>query len=215
MTYKHLTTREFTLIADFGKVLRLIKLLSYSSAVKKPFTGSTVFWIAVKQLSNTLKAINAINSVVVVCTLNYQQLKLTISILRLKSGWTPDTIIGRGEHHISCSMRTLYRMFNRGEFDVHQLPMKGKSHPNGYIETRGRSKAGQLDRSIDERYPNYRQEFGHLTDTVQGHQHHGAVMTLVERISKVEIILNTHHRTAECVNRCLDEWLTNGTTSLI
>lgn len=32
-------------------------------------------------------------------------------------------------------------------------------------------------------------------------------MTLVERISKVEIILNVHHRTAECVNHCLDEWL--------
>ncbi len=32
-------------------------------------------------------------------------------------------------------------------------------------------------------------------------------MTLVERLSKVEIILNIHHRTAECVNTHLDQWL--------
>lgn len=58
-----------------------------------------------------------------------------------------------------------------------------------------------IGRNIDERYndyPNYRNEFGHLeADTVQGSKHHGAVMTLVERLSKVEIILNIHHRTAE------------------
>lgn len=48
--------------------------------------------------------------------------------------------------------------------------MKGKRHPNGYIETRGRGKAGQLGRSIYERYndyPNYRQEFGHLEAGIQ------------------------------------------------
>ena len=41
-------------------------------------------------------------------------------------------------------MRTLYRMFARGQynFDVQSLPMKGKRHPNGYIERRG--KAGAL-----------------------------------------------------------------------
>lgn len=92
-------------------------------------------------------------------------------------------------------MRTLYRMFKRGKFDVRQLPMKGRRHPNGYVETRGRGRTGQLGRNIDERYndyPNYRNEFGHLeADTVQGSKHHGAVMTLVERLSKVEIILNT------------------------
>jgi len=43
---------------------------------------------------------------------------------RIKDGWTPDTIIGRSEHQISCNTRTLYRMFKRGYFDVHQLPMK-------------------------------------------------------------------------------------------
>ncbi len=56
-------------------------------------------------------------------------------------------------------MRTLYRMFKRGEFDVRQLPMKGRRHPNSYVETCGRGRTRQLGRNIDERYndyPNYR-----------------------------------------------------------
>lgn len=49
-------------------------------------------------------------------------------------------------------MRTLYRMFARGQynFNAQQLPMKDKRHPNGYVERRG--KAGQLGRSIYQRY---------------------------------------------------------------
>ena len=66
-----------------------------------------------------------------------------------------DTIIGRDEHPISCSMRTLYRMFARNQygFSVKQLPMKGKRHPNGYVERRG--KTGQLGRSIYQRYRDF------------------------------------------------------------
>jgi len=130
---------------------------------------------------------------------------------RIKDGWTPDTIIGRSEHQISCNTRTLYRMFKRGYFDVHQLPMKGKRHPNGYVERRG--KAGQLGRDIYQRYqdyPSYTKEFGHLEgDTVQGKNHKGAVVTLVERISKLAIVLNSHHKDAENVTLCLDHWLSN------
>ncbi len=42
-------------------------------------------------------------------------------------------------------MRTLYRIFKRSkDLDVTSLPMKGKRHPNGYVERRG--KAGRLGR---------------------------------------------------------------------
>ncbi len=43
-------------------------------------------------------------------------------------------------------------MFARNQygFSVKQLPMKGKRHPNGYVEHR--VKAGQLGRSIYQRY---------------------------------------------------------------
>ena len=117
--------------------------------------------------------------------------------------------MGRAERPLSCSMRTLYRLFERGNFDVWILPMKGKRRPNGYVERRG--KAGQLGQSIHQRaidFPNFNREFGHLeADTVQGKGHQGAVMTLVERTSKVEVILNVHSKTATSVIQHLQEWL--------
>lgn len=102
-------------------------------------------------------------------------------------------------------------MFAREQynFNVLQLPMKGKRHPNGYVERRG--KAGHLGRSIYQRYqdfPHYQHEFGHFeADTVQGKAHHGAVMMLVERQSKVMIVLNVHRKTDEAINYHLDKWL--------
>ena len=102
-------------------------------------------------------------------------------------------------------------MFTRGQyhFAAQQLPMKGQRRPNGYVERCG--KAGHLGRSIYQRYqdfPHYQHEFGHFeADTVQGKAHRGAVMTLVERQSKVMIVLNVHHKTAKSVNQHLDCWL--------
>ena len=212
MTYKHLTTRELTLIADFWyqgtKAYRAAKLLQRSQ--------ETIY--RVYRFLNDGKTIDKYLQ-------TYQRHKRhcgrkqtqlpTIEVnyihAQIKAGWTPDTIIGNHEHPISCSMRTLYRMFARNQygFSVKQLPMKGKRHPNGYVEHRG--KAGQLGRSIYQRYrdfPHYQHEFGHFeADTVQGKAHRGAVMTLVERQSKVMIVLNIHHKTDEAVNCQLDQWL--------
>lgn len=212
MTYKHLTTRELTLITDFWyqgtKAYRAAKLLQRSQ--------ETIY--RVYRFLNDGKTIDKYLQ-------TYQRHKRrcgrkqtqlpTIEVnyihAQIKAGWTPDTIIGRHEHPISCSMRTLYRMFARNQygFSVKQLPMKGKRHPNGYVEHRG--KAGQLGRSIYQRYrdfPHYQHEFGHFeADTVQGKAHRGAVMTLVERQSKVMIVLNIHHKTDEAVNCQLDQWL--------
>jgi len=55
---------------------------------------------------------------------------------RVVQGWTPDVIVGRAEFSISCSMRTLYRMFKQGVFELTYLPMKGKRKNNGHKETR-------------------------------------------------------------------------------
>lgn len=41
---------------------------------------------------------------------------------KVAQGWTPDLIIGRAEHPIACSVRTLYRMFEKGLFDPLSLP---------------------------------------------------------------------------------------------
>ena len=115
-------------------------------------------------------------------------------------------------------MRTLYRIFKRSkDLDVTSLPMKGKRHPNGYVERRG--KAGRLGRALSERhqdYPNYHNEFGHFeVDTIQGKNHRGAVMTLVERKSKAVIILNTRHKTDKAIFEKLDALLSVTPTLLM
>ena len=212
MTYKHLTTRELTLIANFWhqgtKAYQTAKLLKRS---QETIYRVYRFLDSGKTIAQYLKAYQRNKQR---CGRKQAQLaKDEISYIneQVKAGWTPDTIIGRAERTISCSMRTLYRMFARGQYNyaVQQLPMKGKRHPNGYVERRG--KAGHLGRSIYHRYhdfPHYQHEFGHFeADTVQGKAHRGAVMTLVERQSKVMIVLNVHRKTDEAVNYHLDKWL--------
>ena len=212
MTYKHLTTRELTLIADFGyqgtKAYQAAKLLKRS---QETIYRIYRFLDTGKTIEQYLKAYQRNKQR---CGRKRTQLsKNEISYIneQVKVGWTPDTIVGRVERTISCSRRTLYRMFAREQynFNVLQLPMKGKRHPNGYVERRG--KAGHLGRSIYQRYqdfPHYQHEFGHFeADTVQGKAHHGAVMTLVERQSKVMIVLNVHRKADEAINYHLDKWL--------
>ena len=212
MTYKHLSTHELALIADFWnqgtKAYRTAKLLKRSQeTIYRVYrfldTGKTIKEYAEAYQRNKRR-----------CGRKQIQLPADeVSYIndQIAAGWMPDTIIGRAERTISCSMRTLYRMFARGQyaFSVQQLPMKGKRHPNGYVERRG--KAGQLGRNIYQRYqdfPHYQHEFGHYEAyTVQGKAHRGAVMTLVERQSKVEIVLNVHRKTDEAINDHLDNWL--------
>lgn len=87
--------------------------------------------------------------------------------------------------------------------------MHVQRHPNGYVERR--EKAGQLDRDLKTRYqdyPNFKQEFGHLEgDTVQGKNHQGAVAILVERQTKVAIVLNSHTKSSRDANHSLAVWL--------
>lgn len=68
--------------------------------------------------------------------------------------------------------------------------MRGKRKSNGHKERRGRQ---VFKRNISERvndYPAFDREFGHLEgDTIVGEHHKSAVITLVERLSKVIITL--------------------------
>ncbi|BCZ35687.1 hypothetical protein GVanDAA622_03780 [Enterococcus faecium] len=119
----------------------------------------------------------------------------------------PDVIIGRKERPVSCGMRTLYRLFSKGIFDVDTLPMKGKRKPNGHQEKRGKQ---QYQRSIHDRpdnYPDFNSEFGHLEDdTIVGIHHKSAVITLVERLSKVIITIKPNGRKALDIETALNQW---------
>lgn len=210
MTYKQLNTRELTLIADFWnqgtKAYQTAKLLKRSQeTIYRIYrfldSGKTIEQYLNQYQRNKRRC-------------GRKQTKLPPGEVeyihtQIRNGWTPDTIIGRAERTISCSLHTLYRMFARGQsnFNVRQLPMHGKRHPNGYVERRG--KTGHLGRSIYQRYadfPHYKDKFGHFeADTVQGKAHRGAVMTLVEQQSKVVIVLNIHRKTDEAVNYHLDK----------
>lgn len=126
---------------------------------------------------------------------------------KVVQGWAPDVLIGRAEFPIACSVRTLYRMFKDKTFDTHDLPMKGKRKPNGHKEKRGKQR---FRRSIRDRKTDYTQfdhEFGHLEgDTIVGGKHKSAVITLVERLSKVIITLKPEGRQAKDIENRLNQW---------
>ncbi|SIO16119.1 Transposase and inactivated derivatives, IS30 family [Carnobacterium alterfunditum] len=126
---------------------------------------------------------------------------------KVAQGWTPDVIIGRAEESIKCSVRTLYRQFKEKIFDETTLPMKGKRKPNGHKERRGKQ---AFKRNIAERekdYPQFTQEFGHIEgDTIVGVQHKSAIITLVERLSKVIITLKPDGRKASDIETAMNHW---------
>lgn len=212
MTYTHLTTEELTTIYNFWKIGT--KAYKITNAVGRSL--ETIY--KVYRWFNDGKTIPAY-------IIEYGKNKrncgrkpiqlpkeeIVYINKKIDEGWTPDTIVGRNERTISCSMRTLYRKFKRGEFNFskEKLPMKGKRHLNGFVETRG--KRGQLGIDIKQRYkdyPNYKHEFGHFEgDTIQGKNHKGAITSLVERISKFEILLNSHNKSADCVNKVISSVL--------
>ncbi|MGM8364594.1 IS30 family transposase [Virgibacillus sp. W0181] len=126
---------------------------------------------------------------------------------KVAKGWTPDVIIGRAEKPVNCSMRTLYRQFKNGIFDKTTLPMKGKRKPNGHQERRGKQafKRNIAERKID--YPAFKREFGHIEgDTIVGVHHKSAVITLVERLSKVIFTLKPKGRKASDIETTLNQW---------
>lgn len=85
--------------------------------------------------------------------------------------------------------------------------MKGKRKPNGHQEKRGKQ---VIRRSIHDRsndYTSFEEEFGHLvSDTIVGQKQKSAVITLVERLSKVIITLKPCGRLATDIANRLNTW---------
>ena len=208
MTYTHLTTDELVLIESY-----------YHQSKKVEFVANTL-----KRSRQTIYTVyNALKAGVTIFDY-YQRYKSNkkkcgrrpvslpdneIKYIRKKviQGWTPDVIIGRAEFTISCSVRTLYRLFKRGQFDSSTLPMKGKRKPNGHKEKRGKQAFKRTIHHRNEEYDNFNNEFGHLEgDTIVGKHHKSSVITLVERLSKVIITLKPNGRQAIDIENSLNKW---------
>ncbi|HEM6117418.1 TPA: IS30 family transposase [Streptococcus suis] len=126
----------------------------------------------------------------------------------LELNWSLDVVKGTYPDKIPCSMRTLYRLADRGIFEKADLPWKGKRKPNGTAEKRGKQAFRRDIRERSEIYPDFDTEFGHLEgDTIVGKHHKSAVVTLVEKQSKAIITLQTNGRKASDIEQSLNRWL--------
>jgi IS30 family transposase len=126
---------------------------------------------------------------------------------KANDGWTPDVMVGRGEYSFPCSTRTIYRMFQKGSLDISVLPMKGKRKPNGHQEKRGKQAFRRTIHQRQEEHTDFPNEFGHLEgDTIVGAKHKSAVITLVERLSKVIITLKPSGRQAKDIEDRMNQW---------
>lgn len=206
MTYKHLTIDELTMIASYFlqgiKPVEIAKRMNRAiqiiyNVVKQFKLGISVleYWHAYKENKKKYgrKSIR----------LSKQEVDYIKE--QVKLGWTLDVIIGRQEQAISCCIRTLYRLFSKGIFDVKTLPMKGKRKYNGYQEKRGQQ---QFKCSIHSRLAKYPDsEFGHLEGNtiVVGH-HQSAIITLVARVSKVIITIKSDGRKVANIEDVLNQW---------
>ena len=117
MTYTHLTTNELTIIAHSFvqklKAYRVAQMINRcAETVYRVYryleTGASIADYQNHYMRNKQR-----------CGRKRTQLslaELTYINDKIAQGWTPDTIIGRAERPISCNLRTLYRMFERGQF---------------------------------------------------------------------------------------------------
>ena len=105
-------------------------------------------------------------------------------------------------------MRTLYRLFSKGIFDIETPPMKGKRKPHVHLEKRTKQ---QFKSSIHDRADNYLDlysKFDHLEgDTFVGVHSKNAVITLVEKLFKVIITIKPNGRKASDVKTTLNQWI--------
>ena len=211
MTYTHLTTdelvmiesyfRQNTAVTDISKLLNRSRQTIYNviNFLRKGHSALDYY----KQYKENKKRCGR-------CAITLPVDQQVYIKEKVAEGWTPDIIIGRAEKHIDCSTRTLYRQFKAGLFDKVTLPMKGKRKPNGHQERRGKQAFKRNIAEREQQYPSFKKEFGHIEgDTIVGVHHKSAVITLVERLSKVIFTLKPEGRKAKHIENSLDEWFTS------
>lgn len=209
MTYTHLTTNELVMIESY--VENGISVLKIAQSLRR--SRQTIHKVV-----TFLKQGNSANDYYQLYKANKSRCGRHQAILSddekefiqvyLKQDWSLDVIKGTFPECISHSMRTLYRLVDRGVLQVEEMPWKGKRKPNGHSEKRGKQAFRRDLRERSERYPDFETEFGHLEgDTIVGKNHKSAVVTLVERLSKSIITLQTNGRKASDIEDSISSWM--------
>lgn len=216
MTYTHLTTNELVMIESYYKnhlpVSQIAKSLNR--------TRQTIYKVLhfLKQGNSAMDYCNTYKSNKKRCGRRQIQLDTeTKEFVQayLEQDWSMDVIKGTFSEKIPCSMRTLYRLADRGLFSKEDFPWKGKRKSNGHKEKRGKQ---AFKRSLEERattYPQFQEEFGHLEgDTIVGKDSKSASVTLAERQSKLIVSLKTKSRKANDVTEAIQGWLAQFSVNL-
>ena len=194
MTYTHLTTNELVMIEAYYQ-----ENIKVSDIVTSLGRSKQTIYNVINYLKEGHSAYNYYNRYKINkkrCGRNKTSLTQSEKDFiqtHLEQNWSLDVIKGTYPDRVSCSMRTLYRLADRGILKKENLPWKGKRKP---IRERADS------------YPNFKTEFGHLEgDTIVGEKHKSAVITLVERLSKTIITLKTNGRKASDIETSINQWL--------
>ncbi|HEL1783206.1 IS30 family transposase [Streptococcus suis] len=209
MTYTHLTTNELVMIEAYyqegAKIPEIIKSLGRSkqtiyNVINFLKDGHSAYEYYERYKANKKRCGRRKTSL--------SQAEKDFIQTHLEQNWSLDVIKGAYSDNISCSMRTLYRLADRGIFKKEDFPWQGKRKPNGHSEKRGKQTLGRDLRERAELYPDFNTEFGHLEgDTIVGEKHKSAVITLVEHLSKAIITLKTNERKAIGIEVAINQWL--------
>ena len=135
MTYTHLTTNELVMIEAYYKegikVTDIIKALGRSK--------QTIYNV-INYLKEGHSAYDYYNRYKINkkrCGRNKTSLTQSEKDFiqtHLEQNWSLDVMKGTYPDRVSCSMRTLYRLADRGILKKEDLPWKGKRKPNGHSE---------------------------------------------------------------------------------
>ena len=135
MTYTHLTTNELVMIEAYyqenTKVLDIVTSLGRSK--------QTIYNV-INYLKEGHSAYDYYNRYKINkkrCGRNktsLTQAEKDFIQTHLEQNWSLDVIKGTYPDRVSCSMRTLYRLADRGILKKEDFPWKGKRKPNGHSE---------------------------------------------------------------------------------
>ena len=140
MTYTHLTTNELVMIEAYYQ-----ENIKVSDIVTSLGRSKQTIYTVINYLKEGHSAYDYYNRYKINkkrCGRNKTSLTQTEKDFiqtHLVQNWSLDVIKGTYPDRVSCSMRTLYRLADRGILKKEDLPWKGKRKPNGHSEKRGKA----------------------------------------------------------------------------